>query len=353
MVTKQAEAATRVTIGLITRVRAAFGYTIPKQTLAFFFDGLAVLLKAGQTLPEALTIASRSIDPELKQMCATIVPRLRRGESLVDNLRPYAGRFPEIVMPIIEVGEVGGGMEGSARRLADSFTQSIGVEREFKYGAFDPWLVIIMMTIVQMVHLIILTLGAGQNATLVQDAVSVAIGTVLGFLFLAAVYLGGRLAARYLWRWRGLRLLVDQIKLAWPRLGLVTRNLSAARWARSFAVLWRAGVQISFALEVSSRSALNAYYEDALLKAARRTRAGTSLYQSLVETHLLPANLMAIVGTGETTGNLADILELHATEMEHEALQRAMQEMNTNVLLGQIILMLIVALSALGSLSAG
>jgi type II secretory pathway component PulF len=102
--------------------------------------------------------------------------------------------------------------------------------------------------------------------------VSTAVTTVLG-------YISGRALSVQLARIRPLRLAADTLKLALPRLGLVYRNLAAAHWCRSFAVLWAAGVTISTALEISSGSASNAHYEAAILKAAICTRNGQSLTQ--------------------------------------------------------------------------
>ncbi len=124
-------------------------------------------------------------------------------------------------------------------------------------------------------------------------------------------------------------------------LGPISRNLSIARWARSFAVLWSAGVNIAKALEVSSRSSLNAYYERALSVAAAQTRLGRPLSQSLAGAEMLPPYLLHIIQTSETVGRMDDQLLSLAAEMEREALTRAELAMNKIVIAAQVALFLV------------
>jgi type IV pilus assembly protein PilC len=154
-----------------------------------------------------------------------------------------------------------------------------------------------------------------------------------------------------LYRWKQLRLIVDTLKLAWPGLGIITRNLAAARWARSFAVLWSAGVNISTALEASSKTALNAHYERELRAAAVQTRMGRPLSDCLARTKLLPPFLLGIIRSCEITGKMDDQLVRLAIEMEREALDRSIREMNRIVMTSVLFLMLLAAIVMLGQLA--
>ena len=311
---------------LLGWARSLLGYTIPQKTLALFFDSVAVLLHTGVSLPQALLRSSLLGDPELRQVCEAVAFALDRGASLAAAFRPHAHRFPPLVLPLLEVGEMSGSLEAAARRLAHSFNAGAAVERRFKTDVFNPWL-------------IILALGLLRGFQMINQPIFDILRAVASTLFTLAVwYLGGRLAVRGLMSWPWLRLQVDTVKVALPHMGTVIRNLAAARWARSFATLWGAGVAISPALEVSSRSALNAYYERAIQRAARETRHGRSLHESLGGTQLLPAYLLGIIATGEMSGNLGEGLERLAADLEDEAFHRASQEMMTMVVAGEVLL---------------
>ena len=318
---------------LLGWVRSLLGYTVPQKTLGFFFDSVALLLQTGVSLPQALLRASRLGDTELRQICEAIASSLDRGASLPEAFRPHAHRFPPLVLPLLEVGEMSGSLEATARRLAHSFSEGAAMERRFRTDIFNPWL-------------IILALGVLRCAPMIsQPLMSILQAMASTLLTLAAWYIGGRVAVRGLMAWPWLRLQVDTAKVALPHMGIVIRSLAAARWARSFATLWGAGVAVSPALEVSSRSTLNAYYEQAIQQAARQTRQGRSLHQSLSGTQLLPAHLINIIATGEMSGNLAESLESLAADMEDEAFHRASQEMMTMAVAGELLLA-VVAVSA-------
>lgn len=307
------------------RLRPLFGETIPQDALGLFFAQLAILLRSGKTIPDALQQASGVADAELQAICAAIALPLRNGVSLSRALAPWQRRFPEIVLPVLEVGETSGTLEGSAQRLAHAFERGAAIERRIRYSVFDPRLIIAVLVLDQVAHGFAPTL----SAMLMQG-----LTTLVQLLLL---YFVGRLVVQVAFRWEPLRYAIDTLKLALPDIGITLRNLAAARWARSFATLWQAGVPISHALEISSRSALNARYERALRKAASRTRQGCLLRESLADTQLLPRYLLDVLATGELTGNLGDSVERFATLLEEEAFARATRQFVTILMAGQVI----------------
>jgi hypothetical protein len=108
--------------------------------------------------------------------------------------------------------------------------------------------------------------------------------------------------------------------------------------------LWASGVAVSYSLEISSRSALNAYYERGLRQAARQTRQGVSLSDSLACIQLLPKYLLEVLAAAETAGDFGG-LERFATILEDEAFTRASQQFMIGVAAGQIFLIIILVTS--------
>jgi type IV pilus assembly protein PilC len=329
-------------LNLWIRIKSLLGYTIPVSVLAMFFEGMALMLRSGRSVADSILQASSYLDPELRQMCAEIAPDVRGGASLHAKLLPYGHRFPEIVMPVLEVGEAAGGLPDAAKRLADTFQLANNVQRRFKYGVFNPWLFILILVLLQFIKAIIIALmTTASSVSLTAVALSIAAQTLMGAIVLVALYLAFRVIVRVLFRYEPLRLVVDTITVALPRSGLVFRNLAAARWARSFATLWGAGVNVSTALEISSRSALNAHYARAMRRAAIQTRQGKSLSQCLAETQLLPRHLLSCIATSEFAGRMEETLLTLSADLEQDAYTRALEEMNRMVIAAQFILILI------------
>lgn len=308
------------------RLRAAFGDPIPQQALGRFFDTLATLLATGMSFPEAIQRAAAGTDEEWERICESIVKPIAAGVPLSRALAKWKHRLPEIVLPILEVGELSGTLETSSRRLAHAFHQGAAIDRRVRASAFDPKMIIGVLVLNSIAH---------GFAPSLQAVLLLALRTLLQ---LTLLYVVGRLIVRIVFRWLPIRLVADTIKLALPSIGGTLRHLAAARWARSFATLWNCGVPISTALEVSSQSALNAHYEVALRRAAVKTRAGTTLYDSLQETQLLPPYLLDIIRTGEFSGSLGTSLDQFATLLEEEALAKATQQFVLIITIGQILL---------------
>ncbi|HZO90456.1 MAG TPA: type II secretion system F family protein [Chthonomonadaceae bacterium] len=310
---------------VVGRLRALLGDPIPAQELGRFFDHLSTLLSSGMSIPEALGRAALTVGPELQAICAEIAGPVAAGVPLSRALAPWKRRLPEIVLAVLEVGEASGTLDAAARRLAHTFDRFASIERRIRYSAFEPRLIIVIITLDVVAHGFAPTFPA-----LLQQA-------LVTLLQLTCLYLAGRLIVRLAFQWEPLRYVVDTLKLAVPQIGPVLRNLAAARWARSFATLWHSGVPISTALEISSRSALNACYERALRKAAVRTQWGESLSASLAETQLLPPYLLNIIATGETSGNLGSSLEQFTSVLEEQALALATQQFASLVIAGEVI----------------
>lgn len=304
------------------------GDRIPAREVGPFFERLAAALSSGMLVHQALRRAARGADPELQRICWNAAGPVAAGMPLHQALMPWRRRLPEIVVPVLEVGDASGTLESSARRLADAFSRADAFERRFRYSVFD-WR--LMLVIIPLFLLSTKLYPSSQVA--VMEALR-----LLGELVVA--FVAGRLLLCLLLQWAPLRMVADSVKLAVPHLGAVARNISAARWARSFSTLWHAGVAVSYALEVSAHSALNAHYEGALLRAAQETRAGRSLSDSLAATALLPRHLLEILRTGETTGDFGPMLERFATMLEEEALTMGTQELGTAVLVARLLLVL-------------
>jgi len=334
---------------LTTQIKSLLGFTIPGESLVIFFDGFSVFLRSGRSVGDTmLREATSGVNPELRRICAEIAPRILNGESLSSCLQPYKRRFPPIVLYVLEVGEASGGLADQAQRLADTFRETNNFERKFRYGVYDPRLLLLVLCLIQSINLMIQEVTSAQgNKSIGLMALSVAWGVLLTAVGLTTAYLTGRVVMSQVYQWQALRFFVDTVKLALPRIGVISRNLSAARWARSFAVLWAAGVNISSALEVSAGSALNARYERALLLAARQTRQGMSLSDSLARIELLPAHLLAVIKSSETAGSFDENLLVLATEMERDALCRAVIEMNKFVMFAQLTVIIAAVIIAL------
>ncbi len=320
----------------LVALRSAWGATLSERKLGHFFANMARLIGSGTAIPTALTTASKGLDAELAEICSSIEPRLMNGVALHQALGPYRLRFPEMVIPVIEVGEVSGTLDDACLRLAKTFQAIDGYKARFKGVALEPVKVIAGGILFR----VMFAVGAGPMALL-----QIAVATLIELL---SVYVGLRIIQRNLWRWPKLHVLVDKIHLAIPHVGAIERSLATARWARSFATMWHAGVPVSQALDVASRSTLNAYYEQSLQRSVVLTRTGKSVTESLEGIELTPRHLLPLLKVGEETARFGEALDQYVDVLEEEALIKAQQESNAAMVTVYLIAGLIVLLIAFG-----
>jgi len=303
--------------------------------LATFFANAARAIGSGVAIPNALTAAA-SFDPELSDIAQSIAPKLWRGDSLHASLQPFRSRLPELCLPVLEVGEVSGTLEGACQRLANTFEAIDSFQRRFSDVGLD-----IRKIVLGAVFFKIVFSGGGSFGSM-----AIGVAWTVGEILIA--YLLLRLAYRELWRAPKLHRLVDKIRIAIPHMGAIERNLATARWARSFATMWHAGVPISQALDVASRSTLNAYYESRLQEAVRLTRDGVGLPRALDGLELAPRHLLPLLEVGEQTARFGEALDRYVGALEEEALIKSQQEAMGAMVIGYMASMMIAVFFALG-----
>jgi type IV pilus assembly protein PilC len=306
-------------------LRKILGEDIPKSSLSFFCEQCAAMIGAGFSIERAIERASQVGDPEIAQMGESMRPMLAAGAPLTRALAPFKDRLPPLVMPLVEVGEESGTLESQFRRLASAFRKDAGFELRYQFEVFNPWLV-----------MLVIVLQAAAFGFIGGVVAGLIIG-VMSFVKIALLYIVSRHILRALNHSQSFRRSVDTVKIAIPGLGTVARYLAIARWGRSFATLWAAGVSVSHALEISSRSALNGYYERIILTAAAQTRQGMPLSQCLAGTQMLPPYLLAYIITGEESGKLSEAVYHMADQLEMEALYLAQQHFQSITVALQIL----------------
>ncbi|WP_372758513.1 type II secretion system F family protein, partial [Litorivivens sp.] len=111
---------------------------------------------------------------------------------------------------------------------------------------------------------------------------------------------------------------VDALALKAPVVGDIVNNAVVARFSRTLATTFAAGVPLVDALQSVSGAAGNAVYKEAIDRVRADVTSGQSLYMSIKMTGLFPNMLLQMVSIGEESGSLDDMLDKVATFYEAE-----------------------------------
>jgi type IV pilus assembly protein PilC len=105
------------------------------------------------------------------------------------------------------------------------------------------------------------------------------------------------------------RLALDRFKLRVPVLGSCVRRLAVARFCRNLSIMVKGGVPVAKAIEIASGVCGNKALEQSLVRATERIVAGSDIASSLGEDRTFPRLVVRMVGVGEQSGRLPQVLE--------------------------------------------
>jgi type IV pilus assembly protein PilC len=296
------------------------------------------LLNSGVALYQSLEMVGQggqTPNPHLSRIVRDIAHRILAGSRLSDAMAHYPWLFDKMQVRMVEAGERGGLLVEIFKRLADFLEREYELRMDVSRKTLYPKLVIGLLLFVLPIR-IPLTLH-GYLTELGQILL-----TVVGFG--VPIWLAGRVLLTS----RIGRETYDQVKLAFPVIGKLIRKLAAARFARSLAALYGAGVPITSAVTMSGEASGHYVLESRSRMMGPALERGVSLARTLEASGFFPPMFIGMVQTGETTGNLDGMLDKAADFYEEEAAHATTQLVVT---LGVLLLITVAILVAIKLIS--
>ncbi|MBI5504802.1 MAG: type II secretion system F family protein [Deltaproteobacteria bacterium] len=332
--------------------RLSFSFTAPwkrprkvkGRDLMLFTGELATLLKAGMPLDRSLaSLSSLTENATLEGIVREVLGRVQEGRSLSQALGEYPKVFPPIYVNMIRAGEAGGVVETVLERLAEYLERTEKTRDEIKSAMVYPLVlsltaaaaITIMLTVVlPRFASIFADLGAAMptSTRLVMGASDFIksywwVVLILGF----GAYSGVR---RWLDTAAG-RQRFDRFSLSAPIFGDLTRKLQVSRFARTLGTMLKSGVPLIQALEIVRTVVANVVISQALAGVQRDVSEGKGLSGPLEKSGVFPSLALQMVGVGEETGRLDDMLLVVSEHYDREvsnAVARVMSLMGPMVL---------------------
>jgi len=312
-----------------TNAPRAFGVGrgISASDLALVTRQLATLVRSALPVEEALLAASeQSEKPRLKSMLLAVRARVMEGHTLAQGLSQFPHVFPEIFRSTVAASEHTGHLDGVLERLADyaetrqQLRQKIGLAMLYPVILSVVALVIMTLLMVYVVPKITAVYIQSKKALPVLTQVLIWIsdtlrhdGIYLLILLIAAVF-----AVSYLFRNPEVQKRWDARKLRLPLVGRLVRGLNTARFTRTLSILAGSGVPVLEALRISGEVVENIPMREAVADATLRVREGSSISQALGRSRLFPPITVHLIASGESSGQLSQMLERSAQHQERE-----------------------------------
>lgn len=314
------------------------GRGLSHKDLALLTRELATLVKAELPLDEALRIVSLqpAISARTRQAARSVLSRLVDGASLSEALAQEGRTFPALYARTIAAGEAGGTLAPVLDDLATYLERSGEARARLNAALLYPLILLVaaagaLILIMAVLLPAIAPLFKDAGATppllvrlLLQIQSSLA-GNAAGW---ALVLVGAVLGVALLSRQEGLAASRDRLLLGLPLAGTFIERRETARFSRTLAMLIRSGVPVLDALHVTREVAASRAYAAALATVADEVKEGGTLTAPLAASELFPELAVRLIGVGERSGQLEEMLT-RVADIHEEALQRQVLRMTS------------------------
>lgn len=347
---------------LVTKVKKksfASGKKITEKDITLFTRQLATMMKAGVPLLQSFDIVAKGhANPAVSKLLQDIRGDVETGTSLNQAFRKFPLYFDALFCNLVGAGEQAGILEDLLTRLAIYKEKTLAIKGKIKSALFYPISILVVAFVVTAVIMIWVVPAFKEvftsfGADLPGPTIFV---MSLSDFFVANWYLifGGLFASIYFFfqswkRSRKVQRFMDVTLLKAPIFGEVIRKATIARWTRTLATMFAAGVPLVESLDSVGGASGNAVYLEATKKIQTEVSTGTSLTVAMQNANVFPNMVTQMVSIGEESGSLDQMLgkvaDFYEAEVDEavESLSSLMEPL-IMVILGVLIGGLVVAM---------
>ena len=289
-----------------------------KEEVVIFTRQLATMISAGIPILESLEILQEQAQsPQFSLLLDQVIEEVRSGQDMSTAFGKYPKTFSEVYVAMIRAGEASGQIDDILDRLADYLESAQKLKQEIKSAMTYPIVSLVMITGITA----FLMIGIVPKFKDVFASLDVPLpGLTKGVLAISdyavanygVIFLGMAVAFGLLviykktdkggWQW-------DWLMLHLPVFGTLFQKVGLSRFAKTFSTMIKSGVPILGALEIVADTSGNRIISDAVLSARENVRQGESLAEPLSMSPVFPPMVTRMIGIGEKTGSLEQLLE--------------------------------------------
>lgn len=301
---------------------------IQRTDLTVFTRQMATMLKAGIPIVQALDLlVYEQNNSTLQTLIKKIKMAIEGGDSIAITLKQYPKYFNHLYCNLIAAGEQAGTVDTMIARIATYREKIDKLISKTKKALIYPCAIILTAIIVMVILLVFVvpsfqatftSLGGALPApTLFIIHVSQWLQTY-GWLLLLLSGASGFGFMLFLQRSIRLAETVDHILLKLPLVGTLVKNAAVARFSRTLATVFAAGLSLTDALTAVATTTGNRVYGKALLRVHEHISSGYTLKFAIKQTQLFPPMVIQMIGVGEEIGALEEMLNKTAELFEQK-----------------------------------
>jgi type IV pilus assembly protein PilC len=317
-----------IVVTKVKQLRMRRGGSVGDKDIALFTRQLATMMKAGVPLLQSFEIVGKGAsNPAVAKLVLEIKTEVETGSTLAAAFRKYPLYFDQLFCNLVAAGEAAGILETLLDRLAVYKEKILAIKGKIKSALFYPVSIIAVAFIITAIIMIFVipafksvfsSFGADlPGPTLVVMAIS---DYFVQYWWLIFGVTGGAIYG-FLEAWKrslSVQIFMDRLALKMPIFGAVIRKSTIARWTRTLATMFAAGVPLVEALESVGGASGNYVYLVATKQIQSEVSTGTSLTAAMLNANVFPPMVIQMVSIGEETGALDSMLGKVADFFEAE-----------------------------------
>jgi len=332
---------------------------IGKRDILIFTRQLATMVDAGLPLVQCLEIlATQTENKNFAKVLQSVKGSVEAGSTFSDALRKHPRVFDDLFVNLIAAGEVGGILDTILNRLAAYIEKAEKLKRQVRSAMVYPiailfvaiGVVVVMLTkVIPVFENMYKEFKGAKLPAPTKAVIDVSHGFINNWYFFA----GGAFGLVFLiilgLRTDRGRTIFDRVILRIPLIGGTLRKIIIARFTRTLGTLLASGVPILDSMAICAKTSGNVIVARAVMFAREKIAEGKDMAGPLGETRVFPPMVVQMIGVGEQTGAMDQMLQKIADFYEDEvdvavAALTSLMEPIMMVILGGVIGGLIVAM---------
>jgi len=307
------------------------GGKVSNEDIAIFSRQLATMMSAGIPMVQAFEIIGNGHEkPAMQKLVLDIKSNIEGGSTLHESLAKFPLYFDDLFVNLVEAGEQAGALETLLDKIATYKEKTEALKKKIKKALFYPIAVLCVAVIVSIILLIFvipqfeeLFKGFGADLPAFTQMVVNLSRFVQHQGWWVAIIIFGSFYAFFHFHKRSkkMQLATDRIMLKFPIIGPILVKAAIARFARTLATMFAAGVPLVEAMQSVAGATGNIVYEEAVLRMKDEVATGQRLQRAMENTGLFPNMVVQMIAVGEESGSLdtmsGKVAEFYEAEVDN------------------------------------
>lgn len=318
----------------------------------------SIMLKSGMDLNRSLdSLCRQTSSKKLRKNLLNISESVKKGTELSKSMENQGAAFPYLLKRTVQAGEMSGQMAEIIEKMAVHYEKDMKLRRKIRGAMMYP--IILAFIVVGAVAILLTKVmpnfvkmfeGADRELpALTRFVMSLSDLLVHNWIWILLVLFAIVFLIRVALKQKEIRISWDRIKLKLPLVGKNVSKIATARFTRTLSTMLYSGIPMIQALRAAGETTGNKFVESKIEETVEGIEKGMGMTAQLASTNIFPPMMLSMIGIGEESGRLDEMLEKTA-EYYDEEMEAALESLVTMleplliVIMGVVIGTIVVAM---------